>query len=82
MHRSIWTWHGDPDDLAARYEAMAATFPPENMQFFARADTADGIRGLGAATSVVDHPIVAACALGRRIGAGSETSRSVGSVGP
>jgi hypothetical protein len=92
VHCSIWTWRGDPDDLAARYEAMIATLSSENMQFSACARTADGIvvfdtcpskavfdafspglremleaHGLGAPISVVDYPIVAAYALGRRI---------------
>jgi hypothetical protein len=24
MHASIWRWHGDPDDLARRYDALLA----------------------------------------------------------
>lgn len=43
MHGSIWTWRGDPDDLAARYKAMIAEVPPENMQLSACVRTADGI---------------------------------------
>lgn len=43
MHCSIWTWKGDPEDLAARYEALVADVPADNMQFSACAKTADGI---------------------------------------
>ena len=43
MHCSIWTWHGDPDDLAQRYEALVSSIPAESMRFSACAKTADGI---------------------------------------
>ncbi len=43
MHSSVWTYHGDPDDLARRYEAMVAEIPAEAMQFGACLRTADGI---------------------------------------
>ena len=43
MHCSIWTHVGDPDDLVARYEAMLAEVPEENMHFHACARTEAGI---------------------------------------
>ena len=43
MHCSLWTYRGDPDDLAARYEAMIAEIPPEAMEFAACIRTSDGI---------------------------------------
>ena len=43
MHCSIWTYVGDPDDLVARYEALADDVPTENMRFHACARTPDGI---------------------------------------
>ncbi len=43
MHCSIWTYRGDPDDLAARYQRMVAEIPADNMQFSACARTDDGI---------------------------------------
>ena len=107
VHCSIWTWRGDPNDLAAKYVAMVATFSPENMQFSACARTADGIvvfdtcpskavfdafspglremleaHGLGAPISVVDYPVVAAYALGRRIDGGSPDDYVGGGDGP
>jgi hypothetical protein len=39
----VWTYHGDPDDLTARYEAMIAEIPTEAMQFAACIRTPDGI---------------------------------------
>lgn len=35
VHCALWTYRGNPDDLAARYEAMIAEIPPEAMQFAA-----------------------------------------------
>lgn len=32
MHASIATFRGDPDDLLARYDAMLADIPPQNMR--------------------------------------------------
>jgi hypothetical protein len=43
VHCSIWTYVGDPDELVARYEAMIAEVPEENMLFHACARTEDGI---------------------------------------
>ena len=43
MHCSIWTYAGDPDELVARYEALVADIPAENMRFHACARTHDGI---------------------------------------
>ena len=43
VHCSLWTDRGDPDDLAARYEAMMAEIPPEAIQFAACIRTPDGI---------------------------------------
>jgi hypothetical protein len=43
MHSSVWTYHGDPDDLARRYEAMIAEIPADAMQFAACLRTPDGI---------------------------------------
>jgi hypothetical protein len=43
VHCSIWTWRGDPDDLAARYEMMVASVPVESMRFSACAKVPDGI---------------------------------------
>ena len=43
VHCSLWTYRGDPDDLAARYEAMMAEIPPEAIEFAACIRTPDGI---------------------------------------
>jgi hypothetical protein len=43
VHCSIWTWRGDPDDLARRYEAMIAEIPTDMMRFSACAKVVDGI---------------------------------------
>lgn len=43
MHCSIWTFEGDPDDLVARYEALIAEVPAENMRFSACARTPTGM---------------------------------------
>jgi hypothetical protein len=43
VHCSVWTYHGDPDDLVARYEAMIAEIPLEAMDFAACIRTPDGI---------------------------------------
>ena len=94
MHCSVWTYHGDPDALAEKYEAMLAEIPVEAMQFAMCAKTDDGIviidtcpskevfdefaaseglqallarHGLDEPASLVDHPVVAAFAGGRRI---------------
>ena len=32
MHASIWKFSGDPDELARRYDAMAAEIPSANMR--------------------------------------------------
>jgi hypothetical protein len=94
VHCSLWTYHGDPDDLAARYEAMVTEVPIDSMQFSACFRTPDGIvvfdtcpskevfdefissdglrslmarHGLDHPTSIVDHPMIAAFADGRRV---------------
>ena len=43
MHASIWRFAGDPDDLAARYDAMVAEIPASNMQLHLCLRAADGI---------------------------------------
>jgi hypothetical protein len=94
MHCSLWSYHGDCDDLVARYEAMIAEIPVEAMQFAACFRTSHGIvivdtcpskeafdefiasdglqallarHGLDQPVQLVDHPVVAAFAGGRRI---------------
>lgn len=94
MHCSLWTYHGDPDELVARYEAMIAEIPSEAMQLsvclrtpqgIVIVDTcpskeafdefvgSDGLRalqarhGLDRPDQLVDHPVVAADADGRRV---------------
>lgn len=43
MHCSISTYVGDTADLVARYEALVAEVPAENMRFHACARTNNGI---------------------------------------
>ena len=43
MHASISTFHGDPDELLARYDAMLAVIPAAKMQLHLCARTDDGI---------------------------------------
>jgi hypothetical protein len=43
MHCSIWTYVGDPAQLAAGYAAMIEQMPAENMRFHAAARTSDGL---------------------------------------
>ena len=43
MHCSIWVYTGDPDDLAARYEAMVSGVPVAAMRLSACARTRGGI---------------------------------------
>jgi hypothetical protein len=43
MHASVWEYVGDPDELAAGYEAMVAEVPTDNMRFAACVRTATGI---------------------------------------
>jgi len=94
MHCSLWSYHGDPDELIVRYEAMIAEIPSEAMQFAACFRTSHGIvvvdtcpskddydefvtsddlhallarHGLDHPDQLVDHPVVAAFAGGRRV---------------
>jgi hypothetical protein len=94
VHCSLWSYHGDPDVLVARYEAMIAEVPVGAMQFAAcfrtrhgivivdtcpsKADldefvASEGLRallarhGLDRPDQLVDHPVVAAFAGGRRV---------------
>lgn len=43
MHASIWKFHGDPDDLLARYDAMVAEIPRSNMKLHLCLRARDGI---------------------------------------
>lgn len=43
MHASIWKFSGDPDDLARRYDEMAAEIPSANMRLHLCLRAADGI---------------------------------------
>jgi len=43
MHASITHFPGDPDDLIARYEAMLAEVPTENMQLHLCLRAPDGL---------------------------------------
>ena len=43
MHASISTFRGDPDDLLARYDAMAAEIPAANLSFHMCLRADDGI---------------------------------------
>jgi hypothetical protein len=43
MHASIWRFAGDPDDLLARYDAMVADVPDENMRLHLCLRATDGI---------------------------------------
>ena len=51
MHCSLWTYRGDPDDLAARYEAMIAEIRPEAMEFAACIRIPDGIDNIATCPS-------------------------------
>ena len=42
MRGSVWTFKGAPDDLLARYDAMLAEFPVEQMIAHVALRTADG----------------------------------------
>lgn len=43
MHASIWTFAGDPDELARRYDTMVAEIPAGNMQLHLCLRTDDGL---------------------------------------
>jgi len=43
MHASIWKFTGEPDDLARRYDAMAAEIPAANMRLHLCLRAEDGI---------------------------------------
>jgi hypothetical protein len=43
MHASIWRFHGDPEDLLERYDAMVAEIPRESMRLQLCLRTPDGI---------------------------------------
>jgi hypothetical protein len=43
MHASIWTFAGDPDELARRYDAMVAEIPAASMRLQLCLRTDDGI---------------------------------------
>jgi hypothetical protein len=43
VHASIWTFAGDPGDLARRYDALAAELPPEVMRLHLCLWAPDGI---------------------------------------
>lgn len=43
MHASLWRFAGDPDELLARYDALAAEVPPEQMRLHLCLRAPDGI---------------------------------------
>jgi hypothetical protein len=43
VHASIWKFAGDPDELLADYESMAAEIPAENMRLHLCLRADDGI---------------------------------------
>jgi hypothetical protein len=43
MHGSVWVFVGDPDELAAGYEALLAEVPAANLRFAACVRTPTGI---------------------------------------
>lgn len=43
MHASLWTFTGDPEELAAAYDRAVATLPPEAMRFHACLRAPDGL---------------------------------------
>ena len=43
MHGSIWRFAGDPDDLAARYDAMLLDVGPETLEAHICLRTTDGL---------------------------------------
>jgi hypothetical protein len=43
MHASIWRFAGDPDELLARYDAMVAEMPTENMRLHVCLRAPDGM---------------------------------------
>jgi hypothetical protein len=43
MHGSIWKFDGDPADLVARYEAMLAELPTDNMRLHLCLRADDGL---------------------------------------
>jgi hypothetical protein len=43
MHASIWTFVGDPDELARRYDAMVAEIPAAGMRLHLCLRTEEGI---------------------------------------
>jgi len=43
VHASIWKFAGDPDDLLARYDAMLAEIPSDNMRLHVCLRAPDGI---------------------------------------
>lgn len=43
MHASTWRFTGDPDELAARYDALVADVPRSNLQLHACLRAPDGL---------------------------------------
>lgn len=43
MHGSVWQFHGDPENLARQYEAIAVQMPAEVMVLHACLRTPDGL---------------------------------------
>jgi hypothetical protein len=43
MHASIWRFRGDPDELAARYDAMVAEIPAASMRLHLCLRADDGL---------------------------------------
>jgi hypothetical protein len=43
VHASVWRFRGDPDELLARYDAMLAEIPAENMRLHLCLRAPDGI---------------------------------------
>lgn len=43
MHASLWSFAGDPDELARRYDAMVAEIPAASMRLHLCLRTGDGL---------------------------------------
>ena len=43
MHGSIWRFHGSPDDLALRYDALVAQIPRESLRLHVCLQGTDGL---------------------------------------
>lgn len=43
MHASIWRFHGDPDELAGRYDALVAEVPRANLALHLCLRAPDGL---------------------------------------